>query len=163
MRSAEQMKAIRERLADLELQGGGRLTPNAVLEDAKDPDSPLHDSFEWDDEKAAHAHRIEQARALITSVRVVQRTDKTAVRAVFYVRDPSAENDEQGYVSTSTLRSDQDMAREAVVAEFTRVADALRRAREIAKALDLGDEIEGLLRSVVDLRERIQPAPSAQQ
>ena len=105
MRSAEQMKAIRERLTDLELQGGGRLTPNAVLDDAKDPDSPLHDSFEWDDEKAAHAHRIEQARALITSVRVVQRTDKTAVRAVFYVRDPSAENDEQGYVSTSTLRS----------------------------------------------------------
>lgn len=162
MRSAEQMKAIRERLADLELQGGGRLTPNAVLEDAKDPDSPLHDSFEWDDEKAAHAHRIEQARALITSVRVVQRTDKTAVRAVFYVRDPSAENDEQGYVSTTTLRSDADSARAAIVAEFSRVADMLRRAREIAKALECEDEVESLVRSVVDLRDRVQASATEQ-
>ena len=162
MRSAEQMKATRERLADLELQGGGRLTPNAVLEDAKDPDSPLHDSFEWDDEKAAHAHRIEQARALITSVRVVQRTDKTAVRAVFYVRDPSAENDEQGYVSTTTLRSDADSARAAIVAEFSRVADMLRRAREIAKALECEDEVESLVRSVVDLRDRVQASATEQ-
>ncbi len=154
MKTSDQRDAIRQRLAELELNGGGRLTPAAVVEDAKDPASPLHDCFQWDDEKAAHAHRLDQARSLITSIRIVQKTDRTAVRAVFYVRDPSASDDEQGYVSTTTLRSDADSARVAIVAEFSRVADMLRRAREIAKALECEDDVEALLRSVVDLRSR---------
>lgn len=161
MKTSDQRDAIRLRLAELELNGGGRLTPAAVVEDAKDPASPLHDCFQWDDEKAAYAHRLDQARALITSIRIVQKTDRTAVRAVFYVRDPSAADDEQGYVSTTTLRSDADSARAAIVAEFSRVADMLRRAREIAKALECEDDVETLLRSVVDLRSRFdQPSGS---
>lgn len=161
MKTSDQRDAIRQRLAELELNGGGRLTPAAVVEDAKDPASPLHDCFQWDDEKAAHAHRLDQARSLITGIRIVQKTDRTAVRAVFYVRDPSAADDEQGYVSTTTLRSDADSARAAIVAEFSRVADMLRRAREIAKALECEDDVETLLRSVVDLRSRFdQPSGS---
>lgn len=162
MKTSDQREAIRQRLAELELNGGGRLTPAAVVEDAKDPASPLHDCFQWDDEKAAHAHRLDQARSLITSIRIVQKTDRTAVRAVFYVRDPSASDDEQGYVSTTTLRSYADSARAAIVAEFSRVADMLRRAREIAKALECEDEVEGLVRSVVDLRDRVQASATEQ-
>lgn len=161
MKTSDQRDAIRQRLAELELDGGGRLTPAAVVEDAKDPASPLHACFQWDDEKAAQAHRLDQARALITSIRIVQKTDRTAVRAVFYVRDPNAADDEQGYVSTTTLRSDTDSARAAIIAEFSRVADMLRRAREIAKALECEDDVETLLRSVVDLRSRFdQPSGS---
>jgi hypothetical protein len=57
-------------------------------------------------------------------------------------------------VSIKTLRSDKDLARDAIVAEFTRVADALRRARELAAALDAGEEVETLIKSVVGLRQR---------
>lgn len=32
----------------------------------RNPDSELHDKFEWDDQKAAHAHRLDQARHLIS-------------------------------------------------------------------------------------------------
>lgn len=162
MKTSDQRDAIRQRLAELELNGGGRLTPAAVVEDAEDPASPLHDCFQWDDEKAAHAHRLDQARSLITSIRIVQKTDRTAVRAVFYVRDPSASDDEQGYVSTTTLRSDSDSARAAIVAEFSRVADMLRRAREIAKALECEDDVEALLRSVIDLRSRFDEQSAVQ-
>ena len=44
---------------------------------SKDPSSPLHGSFEWDVTKASAAHWIEQARRLITSILVLQRTEKT--------------------------------------------------------------------------------------
>lgn len=48
----------------------GRLSPAIVLNEAADPEHPLHDRFEWDDAIAAHQHRLDQARALIVSVRV---------------------------------------------------------------------------------------------
>ena len=48
-----------------------RLTPAIVLAEAKDPDSPLHPLFEWSDHEAAEKWRLQQARQLIRSVRVV--------------------------------------------------------------------------------------------
>lgn len=160
----EQREAVRARLAALEIAGGGRLTPDAVVEDARDPQSPLHDLFEWDDAKAAYQHRLDQARAIITSVRVVQKVDSTIVRAHYYVRDPSAGTGQQGYVSTERLRTDAELSREAIVGEFERVAHMLRRAREIAKALGAEEDVEALLRGVVDLRTRFeQPSTPAQQ
>lgn len=154
MKSQEELALIRERLALIEKANGGRLTPDAVVKDARRKDSPLHGCFEWDLKKAAAAHWLDQARDLITSVRVTVQTTHTQVKSVFYVRDPSAGNGEQGYVSIKTLRSDKGLARDAIVAEFTRVADALRRARELAAALDAGEEVETLIKSVVGLRQR---------
>lgn len=163
MTTQEQREAIRKRLAEIERANGGRLTPDAVVADAKDKNSPLHDCFEWDVKKAAHQHWLDQARTLITSIRVVQKVDTTTVRSVYYVRDPAASDSEQGYVSVERLRSDKDMAREAIVAEFSRVADMLRRARELAVALDAADDVDTLLTSVVGLRDRLKSEPISKQ
>lgn len=46
------------------------LTPELVVNEARDPDHPLHNRFEWDDALAAEAHRREQARGLIQSVKI---------------------------------------------------------------------------------------------
>lgn len=69
----------------------GRLTPALVVDEARDPDHPLHGRFEWDDDRAAEAWRREQAHDLIRSVKVVYRpaTDaepELAVRAFHAVR-----------------------------------------------------------------------------
>jgi len=48
----------------------GVITPTAVIEEATDPDSPLHDYFDWDNESAAYKWRIDQARRLIREVRI---------------------------------------------------------------------------------------------
>lgn len=152
MMSKEQRDKISAYLATLE-DDNDRLTPDAVIEDAKNPASPLHPFFEWDLGKAAYRHWQEQARALISSVRIIQRTDKSVVSSVYYVRDPTASNDQQGYVSVKMLRTDEGMAREALVAEFSRVADLLRRARELAVALEMEDDVQELMDSVVRLRQ----------
>lgn len=161
MMTAEHKKAVRERLAMIENANGGRLTPDDVVADARRKDSPLHDLFEWDTRKAAKAYWLDQARQIITSVRVEVRTESTKVSSVYYVRDPSAGSGEQGYVSVARLRSDTELARDALVAEFGRVGDMLRRARELAKVLDAQQDVEQLLQSVVGLRQRFaaeQPA-----
>ncbi len=47
-----------------------KLTPAVVLKEARNPDHPLHSRFEWDDSVAAERYRLEQARNLISLVRV---------------------------------------------------------------------------------------------
>jgi flagellar basal body rod protein FlgC len=160
--SAETRKLIADRLAKLAASNGGRLTPEAVVEDAKSKDSPLHDHFLWDTKKAAYQHWLDQARALIRSVRVEVITESKSVSVVGYVRDPRA-GDEQGYVSITSLKSDRESAREALVGEFSRVADMLRRAKEIAAALDAQDEVDDLLQRTVGLRERFMEPPAQRQ
>lgn len=153
--------AIRQRLAELEKKGRGRLTPQAVVEDARNPKSPLHDQFNWDTAKAAYEHWLDRARAIIVSVEYVYKTHKTTVKSVYYHRDPSAAGNEQGYVSVPTLRTDEDSSRAALVDAFRRVGDELRRARLLAIALDLDAEVETLLNGVMDLRRRIGDNPQA--
>jgi len=155
----DEKETVHLRLQAIADANGGRLTADDVVSDAKRKDSPLHAHFEWDTKKAAAAYWIEQARVLITSVRVVVTTETTKVSVVAYIRDPAAASDQQGYVATASVRKDVDVAREVLVAEFTRIGSMLRRARELAVVFEAQDEVDGLLQSVVGLRQRFeQPA-----
>lgn len=159
MMTKEKREQIRARLSELEKDG--RLTPDAVVADAKKPTSPLHDQFEWDKGKAAYSWWLEQARTLITSVRVIQRTEQTTIKSVYYVRDPSAMAGEQGYVSVTSLRSDEDSARAALVDAFSAAGDMLRRARELAVVLSLDAEVDALISGVVELRGKVRAQQAA--
>lgn len=151
----KEKELVAEKLAELASSNGGRLTPNLVLEEAKDPDSVLHPLFEWDDTLAARQHRILQARQIITSVRVVITTENKKISTVYYVRDPDAEPLEQGYVSIDRLRTDKDLARESIVMEFSRASSYLQRAKAHAQALNLNDEIEELIDNINEFKRRL--------
>lgn len=158
----EQRQEVKARLEAIEAEKDGRLTPNAVLEDAAERDSPLHDFFEWDDSKAGHAYRLDQARTLIKSVMVVVVTETKRVTSVAYVRDPTAPSDVQGYVSVAKLRSDPELARAAIIAEFARVTAMLERARALAIVLGAEDKVQAIIDEVVGLKQQFQ-APEARQ
>jgi len=57
--------SIAEELELIRTINGGLLDPAEVVEYAKNPDTLLHNKFEWDDSKAAYAHRLQQARMII--------------------------------------------------------------------------------------------------
>lgn len=141
------------RLEALAEAGAGRLTPEAVVLDASDPDSPLHGEFEWDDRKAGDAWRLEQARQLIRGVKVLITTETRTINTVAYVRDPSAMAHQQGYVSIVKLKDSTEEAREAIDAEFRSADSALRRAKSIAAALGMEDAVDELLHGVTRVRE----------
>jgi hypothetical protein len=145
----------------------GKVTAALVVEAARDPEHPWHDRIDWNDDTAAERWRLTQARALIRSVRYERRTETRIIAAPAYVRDPDAMPHEQSYVSVATLRNDQDRARTALIGEFSRVASALRRAREIADALNLADEVRAMLTQIEGLRVALQQpshaAPEARQ
>lgn len=136
------MEAIKQRMAELAESHGGTLTPEVVVEDARDPSSPLHGEFEWNTARAAYAHWIDRARVLIRTVRYTVRTEERQYRVPQYVRDPRAASKAQGYIAVP--REEKDYAREFLVEELDRALSALHRAlayasdtkhRVIAKAL----------------------------
>ena len=141
-----QRETIAERLASL--MQDGVLTPDAVVEDAKSKDSPLHEHFDWSDSVAGAKWRLMQAREIIRSVRIEVRTETKMLKAIAYVRDPASEPKEQGYVATADLRKNHDLGREALLYELARAVAAMRRARELSVAFGLEDEVDLFLNGV---------------
>lgn len=159
--SSEDRALIKARLAEIEEANGGVLTPDAVVADARRKDSPLHSCFQWDTKKAAQAYWVIQARELITSIRVEVRTETKVVSSVYYVRDPNAKSDKQGYVSVKTLKTDEEMARDALIQAFSRVADLLRSARDLAAVLEVEDRVDKLVDDIVIFRRDIRGGEAA--
>jgi hypothetical protein len=85
----------------------GKLTPQLVVDTARDDSHPLHDRFEWDDATAGEAYRRVQAQQLIRSVRIVREApaeqDETAVRAFHSISRP----DGNTYVPIEEIAEDE--------------------------------------------------------
>jgi hypothetical protein len=145
---------IREHLRFLERNG--KLTAHDVVTDAKRPESPLHKHFEWDTQKAAEHHWLAQARALIRTVKVNIIVNDIRIRAPHYVRDPQEHGRTQGYTNVAVLQEDPAAAQQALIAECERASSILKRARLIAMAIGLGEQIDSVLMQVGAMRAQLE-------
>ena len=92
-------------LMDIAKKNGGILQVDAVLDEAKDESSPLHDHFEWDDSVAAQAHRRYQARVLIQRCKItIVESEPTTIRA--FVSLQSDREAGGGYRMTTKVMDD---------------------------------------------------------
>ena len=133
----------------------GILLPEDVIEAAKPKTSPLHNLFDWDNKSAAHKYRVEQARALIRSVRTTYITEKRSVSAVVYIHDPE---ERVGYTRLADVHSDTDKARDIIAREVKSAYAAVQRAREIARALEGEDDLHRSLQELDGMVLRILEA-----
>jgi hypothetical protein len=148
-------KPLLEALRRLE-DGHGRLVPEDVVEAAREPSSPLHGYFTWDDTEAAARYRLDQARTLIRSVRYERQTTTHTVRVVGYARDPDAGPREQGYRSTEKLRDDHDAAIRTLISYMAHASAVLVKAQELATALGIEASIDPVLAEVVKVRRLVE-------
>jgi hypothetical protein len=84
---------IQALLLEIREANDGVLTAQAVVDAARDPLHPLHQHFEWDDEKGAEKYRVHQARQLIRIVKLVyvdKRGDVQKMRVFHSVSDPDS-------------------------------------------------------------------------
>lgn len=110
------------------------ISEELVVREASNPESPLHDAFEWADDVAADNWRNEQARRMLRSferVRVVcgeERSEPAFVNVV--VNRQEGESPERMYVPYKTVMTDEDM-RAAAFDEAIRGLNAWRKRIEI--------------------------------
>lgn len=111
------------RIEQLMRTTGGKVTNEMVLEDAKNPRTPYHDYFEWDNKKAGEKWRLEQARTIIGSIIKVQviKREKVESRAFMSVVD---QNEGRVYVPISTVVETPDY-KQQVITDTKRTISAL--------------------------------------
>lgn len=116
----------------------GKLTPELVLDVARDPAHPLHSRFEWDDVVAAEAYRREQAHEMIQSVKIAYReaddsSPGLSIRAFHAVRR------EDGYVYEPVEKVVKDpFTQRLVLADMEREWKSLyQRYREFGEFLEM--------------------------
>jgi hypothetical protein len=151
---------IRDHLSKLaDIHGG--LTPEIVVADAKDPASPIHEEFEWDMEKAAEQHWLDQARTLIRRIHIVSHKREATVHVPQYVRDPDLPAETAGYVKIMSMQTDRERSMRLLNQELSRVTSMLQRAREIALVLELSDEIDQYIHSLMPITEKVRSQVAA--
>lgn len=122
----------------------GELTPEDVLDDAKNPNSPLHSFFEWDDTEAARQHRLKQARGLIRAVVAVYvQEDKPAVRmrAYVHVNEPSAPHYRETTHALSQ-RNTRDLVLKRALRELNDWKRKYADLKEFAKVVEVIDQLQ---------------------
>lgn len=135
-----------ERIQALEKEG--RITPAEILADAKQPESPLHDLYDWDVTQAAEAHWLDRTREIIRSIKVNVTIETRVYQLPRYVESADKPAGAQGYRTLASLTKDPPAARRALEQEFARVVGTLQRARDLAIALGLETVVEDLLARV---------------
>lgn len=113
----------------------GHLSPALVVDAARDPDSPLHPRFEWDDSTAAERYRVFQAAHLIRSVKVEivrHHSGPRRVREFIHIPTPKPGSGDEdapsaGYVPQDVVAASPEMSRIAL-REMERRWKELRRS-----------------------------------
>jgi hypothetical protein len=166
--SATDAQRVGERIAQLARETAGgeiELTPPAaIVEDAADPESPLH-KFIWSetDEEAAHMRRLDLARRLTRAihVKIIRANGEVLTRAFVHVRIIHAVDDgkiiERGYA-----RIDKAIVRPSLRAQM--LEDALNALRswetKYASLVELCDVAAQVRRAILVADKHIRPIPS---
>lgn len=143
---------------------GGRIGPAVLLEDARDPTSPFHDYFEWDDDEAAERYRLAQASQLIrrwkgSIVRVDADTKTVRFEPVRRVQSPSSQRAKAGasYELVESIMADP-AKRDDMIRTVLRELQAYRkRYSELVALSDVWRAIDDAVDLHMDDERRDRP------
>lgn len=117
----------------------GRVSPEAVVEAAQADDAPLHPVFTWNDAKAAHQHRLAEARRMLNHLVVVEVVgdDRKEVGPAYVSIEVIQTEEEElarGYVSLARAQSHPEMQHQ-VVAQAIRGLRGWRKRYESLRSV----------------------------
>lgn len=123
--AAQELESIRDR--------NGKVEPEIVVEEATPADAPLHPAFEWNDSKAAHEYRLDQARHICRAIVVIQDEEEAEpVRLMVHI---PARDDQKGYYQSTEVAVDNYDEWTLATKELSRQANGLMRTLETMQRL----------------------------
>lgn len=129
-----------EVLRKIQRAAGGILRPADIVAHARNPESPLHGEFDWDDSEAAEKWRLEQAREIIRVTVVHEERKEMTTRAFVSLARDRVDDGGYRYVPSlvRTPKGRQEVLEEAL-AELRIFA---RKYRHISALTGIFVEIE---------------------
>jgi hypothetical protein len=134
-----------ERLFILQEKNEGKLNAKIVVEDAKNPRSPLHKYFNWDNGDAANKWREHQARILIGSIHIVVKETGEQVRAFQHLTIKVNDRNESQYIDTVRVLSEPELRKqmlERALKEFNSLRRKYQQYKELAEIFIAIDRAE---------------------
>jgi hypothetical protein len=130
----------------------GFVTPEIVINDAKNPKSPLHDYFDWNDREAAESWRIEQAKYLIRHIVVtIINDDKPETIRQFYSITPTTDmhtDSPKVYVTLDDVLSNVDTRKEVIAYALRELEGWKARYKQYSELSGLIEILEDEIRKV---------------
>ena len=147
---------VRNELHRIQTLNGGLLRASDVVEEARNPESPLHSSFNWDDTAAAHQWRLQQARQLIRVVVEMLPYNEPQYEVRAYVSlTPDRVQDNGGYrVMTEVLASPPERQQ--------MLADALDELNRLKVRYHQLSELDSVFRAIERTSRNYEPPPNEQ-
>ena len=107
VRNQKEAQIVGEALERLTQENKGEITPPKIIETAREPVSPLHPFFDWEDTTAAEKYRLLQARRLMQSVVevVVVGSKQQEYRSFYNVKNKTGQ---KVYVTLETALTDKE-------------------------------------------------------
>ena len=122
----------------------GSVTSELVLQSATPEDSPLHEIFEWDDSKAAHSYRLQQATVLICNLSCEVETENELKPIVARAYIDVSGNTKGSFVNVKAAFQNQD-SRELVLQralnELKAFQEKYKNLLELADLFSVIDEL----------------------
>jgi hypothetical protein len=140
-------RIIGRRLEQLHKKHQG-LSSKIVLEDARRERSPLHKYFDWDDTVAAEKWRLNQARKLVQSVRVIIESGGEEPREMRAFVHVTGEERRSLYLPAIEALDDADYRRQLLDLLKKELSDVRRRYGQVLDVAELFDAIDAQLRRV---------------
>jgi hypothetical protein len=138
---------VGQELERLEIKPGDFHRTTDILESASDPESPLYAAFPWDDEQAAHQHRLGIARSMLRNITYVVIEGEKREKRPAYIH--IIDDDGPKYVRSERVSTDEEVRRKAID-EALMLLNGLRKRFEFIKELR---PIFRAIDSVVDQRD----------
>jgi hypothetical protein len=134
------------------LEADGNLTPDSVVETAKDPKSPLHKEFTWDLKAAALMTWRSQARALISQFHITVTVHRKEYRIQEFVEAPNKAEGEQGYIAFTRIKTNKELAKDFLQRELGIASSYVEKTRDYARALGLESRITRVVEDLASVR-----------
>lgn len=136
-------QVVGEELARLGIETGDCHRASDILDSARDPDSPLHGCFDWDDEVAAEKYRKSTARQILRSIAIVIVRGEVRETLYAYVHIRDAEGPR--YVAAKNLVGNDEL-RSRAIAEICNLLDGIKK--RLQQIMDIPAEMDSAFETI---------------
>lgn len=118
----------------------GKVSPQDIVEASKNPSSPLHSRFEWDDTRAGERYRVWQARQMLSTITI--EVGQVETKAFQNIVVEVEEGKERGYYSIDRVLNDSDLRQRVLIQMAQHLRSTIKRYEEykvIYKLIDVNE------------------------
>lgn len=129
----------------LEEQLNRPVSPLDVVQEAENPESPIHAAIPWDDKIAAHKHRLQCARELLGGLQLVRVRMADGSREVGRALYNIQRGEHRGYSSIAKVLGEPDLKAQVLLDSKRDLERCLQRYRHIVALSKYLPQLEDLI------------------